>query len=351
VVAVCRPQYAGAQHRRIHVETPCLVLLIQPVVVGVIAQHQPEVGGRGITVKLVDNAYNDGLDQDYQAAVFNMYPAMLRTKRTVPGIRQPRWIRVRLRHEHGTVLRHLHAAETGGGGRRGLRDGGVLLVRLRHIHFVELESFETDRSPTGPMLTWLQRDLAANTSRGLSSFFPSPAPYSKGSHNSDTEIELVEMRQKRGAYPGELRRRPGALRPQPLVRAVVPDRRPLRRLDDVRRRDERRMAAAGRPTHRAPTRSHLLDGPARGTVYTVAVRRGILAAARSVIQRCLVAGRAGPCSDVLGNRPRRTFLDSTGVRRDYFSIVKGVSGLTPPSASPSEARPLSSRPREAERFR
>ena len=63
-----------------------------------------------------------------------------------------------------------------------------------NIHFVELESYETDRSPTGPMLTWLQRDLAANTQPWVIVFFHHP-PYSKGSHNSDTEIELIEMRQ------------------------------------------------------------------------------------------------------------------------------------------------------------
>ena len=44
------------------------------------------------------------------------------------------------------------------------------------------------------MLTWLQADLAATSARWVVAFFHHP-PYSKGSHNSDTETELIEMRQ------------------------------------------------------------------------------------------------------------------------------------------------------------
>ena len=52
----------------------------------------------------------------------------------------------------------------------------------------------SSRSATGAMATWLRNDLAANTQTG-----PSPTgttrPTSKGSHDSDTESELIEMRQ------------------------------------------------------------------------------------------------------------------------------------------------------------
>src|SRR4051812_30737812 len=44
------------------------------------------------------------------------------------------------------------------------------------------------------MATWLQTDLAATTATWIICFFHHP-PYTKGSHNSDTEIELIEMRQ------------------------------------------------------------------------------------------------------------------------------------------------------------
>ena len=43
------------------------------------------------------------------------------------------------------------------------------------------------------MLTWLGQDLAQNTADWLIAFFHHP-PYSKGSHNSDTEGQLIDMR-------------------------------------------------------------------------------------------------------------------------------------------------------------
>jgi hypothetical protein len=44
------------------------------------------------------------------------------------------------------------------------------------------------------MYTWLQADLAANLQRWTVVYFHHP-PYTKGSHNSDSEVELANMRQ------------------------------------------------------------------------------------------------------------------------------------------------------------
>ena len=43
------------------------------------------------------------------------------------------------------------------------------------------------------MLTWLSNDLAQNTKLWTVAFWHHP-PYSKGSHDSDVETELVQMR-------------------------------------------------------------------------------------------------------------------------------------------------------------
>jgi hypothetical protein len=63
-----------------------------------------------------------------------------------------------------------------------------------NIHFVCLDSMSSDRSATGPMATWLRADLASSTRQWTIAFWHHP-PYSKGSHNSDTESNLVQMRQ------------------------------------------------------------------------------------------------------------------------------------------------------------
>jgi hypothetical protein len=51
-----------------------------------------------------------------------------------------------------------------------------------------------DRATNGPMANWLRTDLASTTRDWVIAFWHHPA-YTKGSHNSDTEIELMQMRQ------------------------------------------------------------------------------------------------------------------------------------------------------------
>jgi hypothetical protein len=46
----------------------------------------------------------------------------------------------------------------------------------------------------GAMMTWLQNDLSQTTQDWIIAYWHHP-PYSKGSHDSDTENQLIEMRQ------------------------------------------------------------------------------------------------------------------------------------------------------------
>ena len=62
------------------------------------------------------------------------------------------------------------------------------------IHFIGLNSYDLDRKPTGEMAKWLVKDLEANDSQWLIAFWHHP-PYTKGSHDSDKERELIEMRE------------------------------------------------------------------------------------------------------------------------------------------------------------
>jgi hypothetical protein len=63
-----------------------------------------------------------------------------------------------------------------------------------NIHFICLESTDAAfRATNGAMATWLVNDLNANTQRWTIVYFHHP-PYSKGSHNSDVDVELIQMR-------------------------------------------------------------------------------------------------------------------------------------------------------------
>jgi acid phosphatase type 7 len=77
----------------------------------------------------------------------------------------------------------------------GLASGSELYYSFDYanIHFVCLDSFLSDRSPAGPMLTWLKNDLALTDKAWIIAFWHHP-PYSWGTHNSDGEFELIEMR-------------------------------------------------------------------------------------------------------------------------------------------------------------
>src|SRR5262249_35663081 len=66
-----------------------------------------------------------------------------------------------------------------------------------NVHFICLNSFDVDLSVGGPMLTWLQSDIASTTQRWIIAYWHHP-PYSKGSHDSDIDFELTEMRQNAG---------------------------------------------------------------------------------------------------------------------------------------------------------
>ena len=140
---------------------------------------------------LGDNAYNTGTDAEFQAAVFNMYPQMLR--------KSALWS-TRGNHESATsggvpvyynIFSMPTAAQAGG-----MSSGTEAYYSFDYgdIHFICLDSYGSSRAAGSAMLNWLQGDINSTTKTWIIAFWHHP-PYSKGSHNSDTEAELIEMRQ------------------------------------------------------------------------------------------------------------------------------------------------------------
>lgn len=146
-----------------------------------------------LLLMLGDNAYESGTDADYQTAVFNMYPTVLR--------QTPLWATI---GNHDTAqstnppsnlpyfqMFTLPTAAEAGGVASGTEK--YYSFNYGNVHFVCLDSMTSSRAVGGAMYTWLQNDLSQNTQPWTIAFWHHP-PYSKGSHNSDTETELVEMR-------------------------------------------------------------------------------------------------------------------------------------------------------------
>ena len=152
--------------------------------------------GRGTDLWLMlgDNAYTTGTDRQYQQAVFDTYPEVLRQAVLWPTFGNHDAASADSATQTGPYYDIFTLPMQGEAG--GVPSGTEAYYAFDYgnIHIVCLDSTESDRSPAGPMLTWLGRDLAANRSEWTIAFFHH-APYSKGSHDSDTERELAEMRQ------------------------------------------------------------------------------------------------------------------------------------------------------------
>lgn len=156
--------------------------------------NDPGAGNTALWIMLGDNAYNDGTDAQYQDAVFDMYPELLR--------RSPVW--ATLGNHDG------HSADSGSesgpyydiftlprnGEAGGLPSGTEAYYAFDYgdIHFICLDSYDSDRSANGAMMTWLANDIAATDRNWIIAFWHHP-PYTKGSHDSDSESALRNMRE------------------------------------------------------------------------------------------------------------------------------------------------------------
>ena len=151
-----------------------------------------------LVLQLGDNAYNSGTDAEFQNAVFNIYPTMLR--------KVPFWSCLG-NHETAQSTAFVDtypffsiytfpAAGECGGVASGTKH--YYSFDYGNIHFICLDSMTASRAVNGAMATWLQADLAGTTATWIVCYFHHP-PYTKGSHNSDSVADsagaMTEMRQ------------------------------------------------------------------------------------------------------------------------------------------------------------
>jgi hypothetical protein len=148
---------------------------------------------------LGDNAYQNGTDTEYQTAVFsNHYERMLKQTVAWPapgnhdfansGYLSP--VSQASNFAYFDIFKLPTQAEAGG-----VASGteNYYSFNYSNIHFVSLDSYGSYNHSTSAMVNWLKNDLAANTLPWTVVYFHHP-PYTKGSHDSDTETELLDMR-------------------------------------------------------------------------------------------------------------------------------------------------------------
>ncbi|MEO6538360.1 MAG: metallophosphoesterase [Ferruginibacter sp.] len=150
-----------------------------------------------------DNAYNSGLDAEFQSNFFNIYQGTL-TKNHVlwpsPGNHDYANSTSRQADHLIPYYDMFSLPKNGEAGGLPSNTEAYYAFNYGNVHFVALDSYGWEAGSTrlydtlGPQAVWLKQDLASNTQQWTVVFFHHP-PYTKGSHNSDTETELINMRQ------------------------------------------------------------------------------------------------------------------------------------------------------------
>jgi acid phosphatase type 7 len=278
---------------------------------------------------LGDNAYYNGTDDEYTRAVFDIYPTMLRNTVLWSTIGN---------HEtyapdfEGRIAYHdifsLPMNAEAGGIPSGTEN--YYSFNYANIHFVCLDSELSDRAVSGPMLTWLQQDLAANTNDWLIAFWHSP-PYTKGSHDSDNRIDnfgnMIQMRTNvvpiLESYGVDLvlcghshnYERSHLLNghygfSQTLASSMLKD------------------AGSGRTNDTGPyLKTSTGPAPNQGAVYVVAGSSGWATSLQPRPHPAMyitLLEMGSMVIDVDGNRLDARFLRETGAIDDYFTIIKGA---------------------------
>ncbi|CAA0097457.1 Alkaline phosphatase [BD1-7 clade bacterium] len=146
-----------------------------------------------VWVMLGDNAYGDGTDDEYQRAVFDMYPQLLRQAVVWPTIGNHDAHTSDSATQSGAYFDIFSLPTLGEAG--GLPSGTEAYYSYDYgnIHFIVLDSAESSRMPWGDMMRWMEADLQASDAEWTIAYWHHP-PYTKGSHDSDWELQLIQMR-------------------------------------------------------------------------------------------------------------------------------------------------------------
>lgn len=147
---------------------------------------------------LGDNAYATGTDTEFQNNVFNKYPTQFKKFPHFPSIGNHDYAQSGYQSAAalGTNFPYFNifsVPQSGEAGGVASNTPKYYSYNYANIHFIALDSYGSLNNTTSPMYTWLNNDLAANTQRWTIVYFHHP-PYTMGTHNSDNDIELINMR-------------------------------------------------------------------------------------------------------------------------------------------------------------
>jgi hypothetical protein len=157
-------------------------------------------------IMLGDNAYNNGLDQEYQLGFFNFYQQQVLPNTVLwPVVGNHDYannytLRTTYQIPYLDIFSLPKNGECGG-----LPSGNERYYSFNYgnVHFINLDSYGLEQvngtwygladTAFSPQVNWLKADLLANTMPWVIVSFHHP-PYCMGTHNSDIEGDLVALR-------------------------------------------------------------------------------------------------------------------------------------------------------------
>lgn len=153
---------------------------------------------------LGDNAYENGTDLEYQSNYFNAYSSnILKNHQLFPAPGNHDYANSAARQDDHNVPYYSIFTNPSNGQSGGVASGTEAYYSWDwgNVHFLSLDSYGEENGGTtrlydtlGAQAVWVKQDLAANTKPWVVAYWHHP-PYTMGSHNSDTETELINMRQ------------------------------------------------------------------------------------------------------------------------------------------------------------
>jgi hypothetical protein len=143
---------------------------------------------------LGDNAYQSGEESEYQTNLFDIYKPILANTPLWPTFGNHDGYSassINLTGPYYNIFSLPRNAESGG-----TPSGTEAYYSFDYgkVHLICLNSYDIDRGASQQMANWLRSDLNSTKQKWKIAFWHHP-PYSKGNHDSDKEIELIEMRQ------------------------------------------------------------------------------------------------------------------------------------------------------------
>ena len=144
-------------------------------------------------VHLGDMAYSVGTDGEFTNNFFNIYSDLMRNTVTWPTMGNHEGITSSGVTQIGPYYDAFAVPTLGEAGGEPSGTEAYYSFDVGRIHFICLNSHDLPRSSNAEMGLWLKADLEMTNADWLVAFWHHP-PYTKGSHDSDREVQLIDMR-------------------------------------------------------------------------------------------------------------------------------------------------------------